>query len=783
MILPVSSSPVRSVSCARVGGTTTVVVGCQQPPFVTRVAIDFESNPKMLDIKPFNELPISGQVTATVVINGNMVAVGGLDKEIRLLTSDGVQVGTFTGHTGGIISLATHGKRQLISGSWDGSCKIWDLETYQCVQTLDGLENGVNVLSHPSGAIVTASTGENQGGKIVNSKLRVYKYDISSDTYCVSFTSTPHDGPIRSLALPPSPAPDCPVVTVGNDGLVKLNEVIEGVGNLLTLPTTDAGGFLLGVDTNFSVDENGMEKDVVYDIISVSEQGDLYVHNTDVASESVNTPIQIIRHPTTIWDVAVVPGSGDVITGCHDGKIRIYTRLSNRVADEETIALNEKRTEEARQSTQKGPSAEEIAKYPDWDLRASVPAKGDKSVQTFRKGKKGIAAQWDASSGSWVEMGEIVSRPGNKEEIDGVAYDHVLPVEIDTAGGGTATLKLGYNVGDNPFVSAQQFIDKYELPQGHLAQVADHIRQTVGQDNTPTIDMNGASDSATVSSLIGAPESAMEFEKTPTYNNFPPPSMTIFSAGEDKISKIVTKAKEVLPALSSSDTALLDGMCATIKESSRYHTSTISEDEFNNIPNNLLPRCSLLDSFPLLDILRLGCLHPSCSKLQLSFFESVSDKVFSNLQSSEVDLSSNVPLPMLSFRLFCNLLKIRPLWTTSFWTDEARIAKIVSLGCDTITRSTNKNVKSSVATFALNYCLLPEASRRNEEIIKLLKHIVGKDSSTPEDQANATKGLVAIGTLLVAGVAEAKAVDIKATVKDCKGDSGVKAEVETALSA
>ena len=50
---------------------------------MTRVAIDFESNPKMLDIKPFNELPISGQVTATVVINGNMVAVGGLDKEVR----------------------------------------------------------------------------------------------------------------------------------------------------------------------------------------------------------------------------------------------------------------------------------------------------------------------------------------------------------------------------------------------------------------------------------------------------------------------------------------------------------------------------------------------------------------------------------------------------------------------------------------------------------------------------------------------------------------------------
>ena len=50
--------------------------------------------------------------------------------------------------------------------------QVWDLETYQCLQTQGGLENGVNVLSHPSGAIIAASTGENSNGKIVNSKLR-----------------------------------------------------------------------------------------------------------------------------------------------------------------------------------------------------------------------------------------------------------------------------------------------------------------------------------------------------------------------------------------------------------------------------------------------------------------------------------------------------------------------------------------------------------------------------------------------------------------------------------
>ena len=137
---------------------------------------------------------------------------------------------------------------------------------------------------------------------------------------------------------------------------------------------------------------------------------------------------------------------------------------------------------------------------------------------------------------------------------------------------------------------------------------------------------------------------------------------------------------------------------------------------------------------------------------------------------------------MLTFRLFCNLLKVRSLWTTSFWSDEARVKKIVSLGCDTTTKSSNKNVKASVATFALNYCLLP-ASVRNIEILKLIKHIVGKECSTPEDKANVTKGLVAIGTLVVGGVAEAKGEDIKVMVKDCDADGVVKSEVERALQA
>lgn len=80
-VLPVSQSPVRSLSVQRNGGSTTIISCSQQPPFVTRVTIDFET--KHMDIKAFNELSISGQVTASVLLSNGMVAVGGLDKEVR----------------------------------------------------------------------------------------------------------------------------------------------------------------------------------------------------------------------------------------------------------------------------------------------------------------------------------------------------------------------------------------------------------------------------------------------------------------------------------------------------------------------------------------------------------------------------------------------------------------------------------------------------------------------------------------------------------------------------
>lgn len=86
---------------------------------------------------------------------------------------------------------------------------------------------------------------------------------------------------------------------------------------------------------------------------------------------------------------------------------------------------------------------------------------------------KVICYQW--SGGKWNPLGDVVGAAGGSQStsgknlFEGKEYDYVFSVDIsDTA----APIKLPYNNGDDPWVAAQSFIHKNELPQAYLDQVA-----------------------------------------------------------------------------------------------------------------------------------------------------------------------------------------------------------------------------------------------------------------------------------------------------------------------
>ena len=106
------------------------------------------------------------------------------------------------GHEHGVISLSwTHpqdatSKPSLISGSWDGTARVWDLEAGTST-ILPGHENGVCVMGLPNGNIVTGSTGVQVDQAVVGYQLRLWqdgKSDLVGTSYAVIGSKSDHEG-------------------------------------------------------------------------------------------------------------------------------------------------------------------------------------------------------------------------------------------------------------------------------------------------------------------------------------------------------------------------------------------------------------------------------------------------------------------------------------------------------------------------------------------------------------------------------------------------------------
>ncbi|RHX96506.1 hypothetical protein DYB37_011774 [Aphanomyces astaci] len=151
-------------------------------------------------------------------------ATGGMDTHVRVFTraSDAqfACVAVLQGHTSGVISLSwlqTDTTSLLLSGSWDGTCRGWDVATQTCRFVLPDHENGVCVLGLPNGVVITGSTGKQQGNQVVDARIRMW-HQVSPSAYELTRTLTDHQGgafatgaedkQVRVFSSSPSPLND-----------------------------------------------------------------------------------------------------------------------------------------------------------------------------------------------------------------------------------------------------------------------------------------------------------------------------------------------------------------------------------------------------------------------------------------------------------------------------------------------------------------------------------------------------------------------------------------------
>ncbi|VEL33829.1 unnamed protein product [Protopolystoma xenopodis] len=95
--------------------------------------------------------------------------------------------------------------------------------------------------------------------------------------------------------------------------------------------------------------------------------------------------------------------------------------------------------------------------------------------------------QWSSAEQRWIKIGDVV---GTSQQSDGLSssrqlfegkeYDFVFTVDFDP---NNPPVKLPYNRTDDPWMVAQTFIHKYDLPQTYLDQVAKYIITNAGPLN------------------------------------------------------------------------------------------------------------------------------------------------------------------------------------------------------------------------------------------------------------------------------------------------------------
>lgn len=81
----------------------------------------------------------------------------GKDMRIIMMDNDGNPLKEFAGHTGAVNSLSQYKNNIFISGSWDGTARIWDIEKNDCLFTLKDHSYAVSVCAFPDDLFITAS--------------------------------------------------------------------------------------------------------------------------------------------------------------------------------------------------------------------------------------------------------------------------------------------------------------------------------------------------------------------------------------------------------------------------------------------------------------------------------------------------------------------------------------------------------------------------------------------------------------------------------------------------
>eukprot|EP01060_Flectonema_neradi_P026470 TRINITY_DN3544_c0_g1_i1.p1 TRINITY_DN3544_c0_g1~~TRINITY_DN3544_c0_g1_i1.p1 ORF type:complete len:813 (+),score=149.72 TRINITY_DN3544_c0_g1_i1:46-2484(+) len=415
------------------------------------------------------------------------------DNSARLWAA-GEQVTSLVGHTRWVAAVAylppsKLGPAMIATSGWDMNVVLWDLDTAQPVWILDGHTDKVTCMAVlPSGDLVTAGYDNNI---VIWRNAQKFKTLIG------------HQAPVACVAaigdsiVSGGAHGDCSLIRWSSNGdkLHQYKSHTSGVRGVCMVSDTEFVS--CSNDTTLIMWHiNGSQLQVfaghinqVYsvaylpteaggELVSVSEDRTCKIWNLEGAC------IQTISMPSFLFSVCCLD-NGDIVVGCTDAAVRVFTRDPERVACEETLKIFDETV--ASQKINKGTMGGlDMATLPGPEALLENGTKDGQ--QKIIKTSSGAEVHcWNKALSKWEKIGDVVDGEGSpadlgsaKQIYKGKEWDYLFDVDLND---GKGAFKLPYNKGENPYAAAQRFIyDNMEagITQDHLNQIADFITTNTG---------------------------------------------------------------------------------------------------------------------------------------------------------------------------------------------------------------------------------------------------------------------------------------------------------------
>ncbi|KAJ1966719.1 WD repeat protein Lub1 [Dispira parvispora] len=711
-----------------------------------------------------------------------LLASGGMDRSIRLYDPSNVTNGdtaqpmhTLEGHRDNVCCLTVTQQGDLVSGSWDGTAKVW--HNWQVATELVGHQYAIwAVLSLPDGSILTGSADKLikrwQGSNCVGTyrghtdcvRGLALLSDTLGDPHQATFASCSNDGTIRLWTLDGT----CVQVLHGHTSFIY---------SLCCLPSGE--------------------------LVSSGEDRTVKVWRDNACIQTLTLPAQ------SIWSVETTP-EGDVLVGSSNRTAYLFTRSPDKYATSEAIQQYEDQL--ASFTTSKKSVGEEVS---DKNLSdpsiLQQPGRKEGQVVMIKEPTGAVTAhQWESLAQRWVKVGTVVDAiDENRRQLhEGREYDYVFTVDVEE---GKPPLKLPYNRGQDPFVAAQEFLNTHLLPQSYLDEVVQFIKQNADADQTPvtttsreyTDPFTGASRyvPAATSGVRQGTTSAADanggqrdpFTGTSSYRpvdggqpavRFTPPTNYV-TMKQCNVPVVVGKIKQWNTDFRTSqvELALEDNQLATLGQLEEYLSAAMVG---STVPStfNPTPHYEVLEfigakwpvdkRFPALDLLRLLVCFAPVTQLPTTQTDSEFLNfllVSSELRQGEVDPDSKPHLTLftLTLRVLVNLFADQAS-AQLVWNHREEIMDLVLRRWSQFTgvqQSSNApqgstlwtTCRLALATLLLNLCVFQTRlgttgdsdvypSQLLTWLIELLAPLAEVSQPTKPTQEALYRGLVAVGTLL-----------------------------------